>query len=120
MAGCILVDSDKIQVINRSHKYKNKYVHRRTSVSLESLTAHELEERRRVGLIRLSGAHEIGRDRGVSDPPQLDHKFPVLLNNENANNRSGNRYSLTHLLTHLLTYLFTSSLTHLLTFLLTH
>ena len=98
MAGCILVDSDKIQVINRSHKYKNKYVHRRTSVSLESLTAHELEERRRVGLIRLSGAHEIGRDRGVSDPPQLDHKFPVLLNNENANNRSGNRYSLTHLL----------------------
>ena len=28
MAGCILVDFDKIQVINRSPKYKNKYVHR--------------------------------------------------------------------------------------------
>jgi len=26
MAGCILVDFDKIQVINRSPKYKNKYV----------------------------------------------------------------------------------------------
>ena len=28
MAGCILVDFDKIQVINRSPKYKNKYVPR--------------------------------------------------------------------------------------------
>ena len=26
MAGCILVDFDKIQVINRSPKYKNRYV----------------------------------------------------------------------------------------------
>ncbi len=31
-----------IQVINRSHKYKNKYVHRRTSVTLENLTTEEV------------------------------------------------------------------------------
>eukprot|EP01038_Epipyxis_sp_PR26KG_P005443 gene5443-7536_t len=54
MAGCILIDSDKIQVINRSPKYKNKYVHRRTSVSLENLSQKELEDRRRLGLVRFS------------------------------------------------------------------
>ncbi len=32
MAGCILVDVDKIQVINRSVSYKNKYIHHRSSV----------------------------------------------------------------------------------------
>lgn len=35
MAGCILVDVDKIQVINRSPAYKNKYIHHRTSVGCE-------------------------------------------------------------------------------------
>lgn len=44
MAGCILVDNEKIQVINRSPKYKNKYVHRRTSTSLEHLTPKEVRE----------------------------------------------------------------------------
>jgi hypothetical protein len=34
MAGCILVDNEKLQVINRSPAYKNNYVHRRDSVSL--------------------------------------------------------------------------------------
>jgi diadenosine tetraphosphatase ApaH/serine/threonine PP2A family protein phosphatase len=52
MAGCILVDNDKIQVINRSHKYKNKYVHRRTSVSMEHLSPEEMDERQRLGLVR--------------------------------------------------------------------
>ena len=42
MAGCILVDNDKIQVINRSPQYKNKYVHRRTSVSLENLSSTQV------------------------------------------------------------------------------
>lgn len=54
MAGCILVDFDKIQVINRSPKYKNKYVHRRSSVSLENLSSEEISERQKVGLIRNS------------------------------------------------------------------
>lgn len=42
MAGCILIDNDKIQVINRSPKYKNKYVHRRTSLSVANLTPKEV------------------------------------------------------------------------------
>ena len=58
MAGCILVDFDKIQVINRSPKYKNKYVHRRTSISVNSLSDKQLEERRKLGLVRWSNADE--------------------------------------------------------------
>ena len=42
MAGCILVDVDCIKVINRSPKYKNRYVHRRTSVSLANMTPDEV------------------------------------------------------------------------------
>ena len=35
VAGCILVDVDKIQVINRSPAYKNKYIHHRTSIGCD-------------------------------------------------------------------------------------
>ena len=51
MAGCILVDDEKLQVINRSPAYRNQYVHRRDSVSLEHLSTRELEMRERVGLV---------------------------------------------------------------------
>ena len=54
MAGCILVDVDCIKVINRSPRYRNKYVHRRTSVTLASLSADELEKRKKLGLVRFS------------------------------------------------------------------
>ena len=56
MAGCILVDFDKIQVINRSPKYRNKYVHRRTSISLQDLSEEEIENRVKLGLVRFSVA----------------------------------------------------------------
>ena len=56
MAGCILVDFEKIQVINRSPKYRNKYVHRRTSISLENMSEEEMENRVKLGLIRFSTA----------------------------------------------------------------
>mmetsp|Transcript_30997 Transcript_30997/g.74874 ORF Transcript_30997/g.74874 Transcript_30997/m.74874 type:complete len:569 (+) Transcript_30997:118-1824(+) len=51
MAGCILVDGDKLQVINRSPAYKNQYVHRRDSVSVQSLSTVEIAKRVRLGLI---------------------------------------------------------------------
>lgn len=51
MAGCILVDDDKLQVINRSPAYKNQYVHRRGSVSLASLSQSDIEKRMRLGLV---------------------------------------------------------------------
>ena len=52
MAGCMLVDNDKLQVINRSPAYKNQYVHRRDSVSVSNLSATEMEKRLKLGLIR--------------------------------------------------------------------
>jgi hypothetical protein len=51
LAGCILVDGDKMQVINRSPAYKNQYVHRRDSISVQSLSTAEIAQRVRLGLI---------------------------------------------------------------------
>lgn len=49
--GCILVDFHRLLVINRSVKYKNKYVHRRDSVSLANLTSQELQAQVELGLV---------------------------------------------------------------------
>ena len=51
MCGCILVDFDKIQVINRSAKYKNKYIHRRDSLSLAALSAADKEKLTKIGVV---------------------------------------------------------------------
>ena len=51
MAGCILVDNEKLQVINRSPAYRNQYVHRRDSVSLSTLSETEIQKRIRLGLV---------------------------------------------------------------------
>jgi diadenosine tetraphosphatase ApaH/serine/threonine PP2A family protein phosphatase len=51
LAGCILVDDEKMQVINRSPAYKNQYVHRRGSISLQSLSNLEIAKRMRLGLV---------------------------------------------------------------------
>ena len=51
MAGCILIDFDKMQVINRSPAYRNQYVHRRDSVSIAMLSEAEIAERVKLGLI---------------------------------------------------------------------
>lgn len=49
--GCILVDFQRLLVINRSTKYKNKYVHRRDSVSLANLTLQEFQAQVELGLV---------------------------------------------------------------------
>ena len=51
MAGCILVDFEKMQVINRSPAYRNQYVHRRDSVSVARLSEGEIEKRIKLGLV---------------------------------------------------------------------
>jgi hypothetical protein len=51
MAGCILVDFEKMQVINRSPAYRNQYVHRRDSVSIARLSEGEIEKRMKLGLV---------------------------------------------------------------------
>jgi diadenosine tetraphosphatase ApaH/serine/threonine PP2A family protein phosphatase len=51
LAGCILVDGEKLQVINRSPAYKNQYVHRRDSLSLAMLSDSEITKRIKLGLV---------------------------------------------------------------------
>lgn len=51
MAGCILVDCEEIQVINRSPAYRNRFVHRRDSVSLADMDADLIEEGVHLGLV---------------------------------------------------------------------
>ena len=55
LAGCILVDGEKLQVINRSPAYKNQYVHRRDSISLQALSTSEIAKRVRLGLVTNEG-----------------------------------------------------------------
>ena len=50
-AGCILVDEDSIRVINRSVKYKNKFVHRRQSACVASLPPSLVEKGIQMGLV---------------------------------------------------------------------
>ncbi|CAM9947186.1 unnamed protein product, partial [Discosporangium mesarthrocarpum] len=51
MCGCILVDFEKLLVINRSTRYKNRYVHRRDSLSLANLTLEDKEKLAKIGVI---------------------------------------------------------------------
>lgn len=67
MAGCILVDNEKMQVINRSPAYKNQYVHRRDSVSLACLTETEIQKRLQLGLIK-----DVGGDLSEKDDDEDD------------------------------------------------
>ncbi len=57
VAGCILVDGDAIRVINRSAKYKNKFVHRRQSAAAAGVAPTHVEKAIKLGLV-LNGPHE--------------------------------------------------------------
>jgi len=67
MAGCILVDFENLQVINRSHAYRNVYVHRRDSVSIAKLSKREIEERMRLGLVTESDDAEYEEEEEYED-----------------------------------------------------
>lgn len=73
MAGCILVDFEKLQVINRSPAYRNQYVHRRDSSSVAKLTEEEIKQRERVGLITAPSVDEA--DRHAADDDDDDDEF---------------------------------------------
>ena len=74
MAGCILVDNQRLQVINRSPAYKNQYVHRRDSVSLASMPATEIEQRMKLGLVTSSSedAGDAEEEEPLEDWQDLD------------------------------------------------
>ncbi len=66
MAGCILVDVDKIQVINRSPSYKNKYIHHRSSIGayFDQLSEYQVAEMLSLGLLRPDSDSYIPGSRG--------------------------------------------------------
>jgi hypothetical protein len=67
MAGCILIDFEKMQVINRSPAYKNQYVHRRDSVSIAMLSEKEIQERAELGLITVDSQAEEENDVKIEE-----------------------------------------------------
>ena len=67
MAGCILVDFEKMQVINRSPAYRNQYVHRRDSVSLAMLSEQEIKDRMRLGLITAEPGNDEDEDEDYEE-----------------------------------------------------
>lgn len=67
MAGCILVDFEKLQVINRSPAYKNQYVHRRDSMSLLALSENEIQSRMQLGLVTSPPAQDSDEEDGVGE-----------------------------------------------------
>ncbi|CAN0283119.1 unnamed protein product [Ectocarpus sp. 12 AP-2014] len=75
MCGCILVNHDKLQVINRSVRYKNRYVHRRDSLSLANITLDEKEKLAKIGVVTDSyddGADGSSSEDGDNDPGEED------------------------------------------------
>ena len=72
MCGCILVDFEKLQVINRSPAYKNQYVHRRDSVSLQSLSETEIQKRMRLGLVTSTPAPDSDEEEEEEEWDDLD------------------------------------------------
>lgn len=72
MAGCILVDVEKIQVINRSPIYANKYVHRATSIANMNLSKEEVQHRQSLGLIRNSIMDEDSMKRAAEAAAKLE------------------------------------------------
>lgn len=76
--GCILVDFHRLLVINRSVKYKNKYVHRRDSVSLANLSLQELQAQADLGLIvQPDSDEEEVRHRGFTSNSPRNSAFAV-------------------------------------------
>jgi len=76
MAGCILVDFEKMKVINRSPAYKNKFVHRRDSVSLAGMTEAEIMQRAQLGLV--TAADDVSDEEDYEDYEVRDGQGNVM------------------------------------------
>jgi hypothetical protein len=79
MAGCMLVDHDKLQVINRSPAYKNQYIHRRDSISLQALSEKEIHQRIQLGLVTLSEEEE---DNDYYPNEEEDEQWETIVEEE--------------------------------------
>jgi hypothetical protein len=72
VAGCILVEPDAIRVINRSSKYKNKFVHRRQSASVAGLPPSILEKGIKLGLVLNTPPDPMEKHSIYADHPSSD------------------------------------------------
>jgi hypothetical protein len=90
LAGCILVDDDKLQVINRSPAYKNQYVHRRDSISLQTLSHLEIAKRIKLGLVTPGDDDDYDDDDEDYEEWEEDMSSDDEENNKNKNNNNGN------------------------------
>ncbi|KAL7548844.1 hypothetical protein ACHAWF_012106 [Thalassiosira exigua] len=61
MTGYILIDFEKMHVVNQSPTYRNQYVHRRDSISLAMLSEVEIKEQVQLGLIEGTGEEANGK-----------------------------------------------------------
>jgi len=98
LAGCILVDDERLQVINRSPAYKNQYVHRRDSLSLQQLTSLEIAKRIKLGLVTPGD-----NDNGGNCDDDDDENWEDFSSDEEVTNEGngGNRVSIDDGTTHL-------------------
>jgi len=80
LAGCILIDFEKMQVINRSHAYKNLYVHRRDSTSLEMLSEAEIAERMQLGLV----SSDLPEEPGYAESTEQEQEWEDFDDEEEA------------------------------------
>lgn len=69
VAGCILVDVDAIRVINRSAKYKNKFVHRRQSATAAGVAHQHMEKAIKLGLVLNVPGEVGGAKKGAGSSP---------------------------------------------------
>jgi diadenosine tetraphosphatase ApaH/serine/threonine PP2A family protein phosphatase len=73
LAGCMLVDNERLQVINRSPAYRNQYVHRRDSISVAHLPEAEIEKRMRIGLVQPSDGPPPGHAAEPAEQVEQGH-----------------------------------------------
>mmetsp|Transcript_9923 Transcript_9923/g.15279 ORF Transcript_9923/g.15279 Transcript_9923/m.15279 type:complete len:588 (-) Transcript_9923:210-1973(-) len=97
MAGCILVDSDKLQVINRSPAYRNQYVHRRDSVSLAAVSDSEIQQRIRLGLVTTSPSKDEDDEEDEEDDEEGEEHWDDFEEDDNGFGRQpSGRFSAIH------------------------
>jgi len=84
MAGCILVDQDRLQVINRSPAYKNQYVHRRDSVSLAAMSSDEIQKRMKLGLV--TAGNEAENNSNNDEDEELEDSWEDFDMDDDDNN----------------------------------
>lgn len=90
MAGCILVDQDKLQVINRSPAYKNQYVHRRDSVTLAAVSADEIQKRMKLGFVTASDANR-GNHAADDDDEELEDSWEDFNMDDDVDDNNDNK-----------------------------